>query len=284
MKKISFLSIFSLFLLFALISCSILPVKQPIPTKGNPYLEEEVAAQEIATHWAEQTQAADRVSPYIELSNGEQTFLAFWFKWNGETVFLPIEEFLISDSGLASCIIPEAHLVIGKPVVGATLDQGECNADTKALENAPPVIRIPNYFEDGIHSTTPNIIDTQGQPAHNLSEVVTFIIENDLTGSGDLVLSLYRTDGPKGEPLSETNPALTYRLPVEALQITFTKEQLDNFEYVYDITYTLRRSFTWKIPAGHEELKLVAGEENWFILFIDENGRKLEKIYLQIKY
>ena len=119
--------------------------------------------------------------------------------------------------------------------------------------------------------------------AENLTDVVTFIIENDLLGSGDLTLSIHRTDGPGGEPSGEVGIVPTYTLPMEALQMTFSSDQLNDFEIAGDVHYFLKRKFTWEIPAGYDELNFSSGEENWFLLKLDEGGMEPTKVYLQVK-
>jgi len=56
-----------------------------------------------------------------------------------------------------------------------------------------------------------------------------------------------------------------------------------HLEYVDDLIYAMEREFTWKIPSGYPELKLGPGDENWFVLTIDEVGGQLSKANIQIK-
>ena len=278
-------------LLFALPACGSTATAESHPTPENPFLEEELAAQAIATARAEKTQIASRVSPYVKVSNGEQRYLAFWFTWNDETVFLPLTEFLATDSELVSCRLDsDTELATGRLFSGLKIVQDECVPDEQAIENALPTIKIPGYFDDGIDTEDLNVIDLQGEYAENFADVATLIIENDLLGSGDLTLSIYRTNGPDGVPYGDEDTAPTYSLPIETLQITFTNDQLENFEGADDVVYALERMFTWEIPAGYSDLDLSTGDENWFILTIREmkvgNNREeeyLSNVYIQIK-
>ena len=291
MKKCILISILIIHLL-SLSACTSAETIKPAPTPENPYLEEELAAQAIATGSAKRTQSVPADLPYVEISNGKQKYLAFWFIWNDETVFLPIAESTMADSGLLSCQLDsEREIAIGKLFSGWEILQGECVVDEKAPENALPIIRIPGYFDDGIkidHNNKLdagdwNIIDLNGEYAGNFAEVVTLIIENDFFGSGDLIISLHRMDGPNGNLYESADTVPTYTLPVEMLQITFSSGQLANFEYVDDVVYALEREFTWNILAGTEELNLSPGDENWFVLKIEENGMPLSAAYIQIK-
>ena len=264
-------------------ACGSVEAVESDPTPET-FFEEELAAQDIATARAEKTQIASRILPYAEISDGEQTFLAFWFTWNDETVFLPIAESTMADSGLLSCRLdPEREIAIGTLFSGWEFLQDECVVDEDALENALPIIKIAGHFEDGIETEGWNVIDLHGEHAENFADVVTFIIENDLLGSGDLFISLYRTDGPNGDSYSAVDTVPTYTLPAEALEISFSSDQLGNFEYVDDVVYALEREFTWKIPAGFRELNLSPGDENWFVLRIDESGLPLSAATIQIK-
>jgi hypothetical protein len=163
--------------------------------------------------------------------------------------------------------------------------------DEKAPENAFPNIKIPGYFDDGIKidpinkldAVDWNVIDLNGEYAGNFAEIVTFIIENDLLGSGDLTISIHRTDSPNGDHYGDVGTVPTYTLPVEMLQITYSSDQLGTFEYVDDVVYDLEREFTWKIPEEYSDLNLSSGDDNWFVLKIDENGRSLSAAYIQIK-
>ena len=263
--------------------CTSAETIEPIPTPET-FLEEELAAQDIATARAEKTQIASRILPYAEISDGERTYLAFWFIWNDETVFLPIAESTMADSGLLSCQLDsERGIAIGTLFSGWEFLQDECVVDEDALENALPIIKIAGHFEDGIETEGWNVIDLHGEHAENFADVVTFIIENDLLGSGDLFISLYRTDGPNGDSYSAVDTVPTYTLPAEALEISFSSDQLGNFEYVDDVVYALEREFTWNIPAGTGELNLLPGDENWFVLRIDESGLPLSVAHIQIK-
>jgi len=290
MEKWILLSLFAI-LLLGLPACGTTPTLEQNPTPENPFLEEELAAQAIATASAKKTQAASEISPYAKIANEEKTYLAFWFTWNAETVFLPIAESRLTEINLPFCQLnSDTDLVIGKLFSGPNLVQGECVTDEKASENVFPIIRIPGHFDEGIKTENLNVIDLQGEHAENLSDVVTFIIENDLLGSGDLTLSIYRTDGPNGALFSDENTVPTYTLPAEALQITFSDDQLGEFEHADDVVYALERKFTWKIPNGYKELNLSPGDENWFFLRIMEkqagNHQEAEHLigaYIQVR-
>ena len=270
---------------------------EPTPTPRVISLEEDLAAEElaaeaIATASAQRTEIASRVSPYVEISAGNQKYLAFWFSWNDETVFLPIAESTMTDSGLLSCQLdPGTGLTIGKLFSGLEFVQDECVPDESAPQNALPTIKIPGYFDEGIklnesndaESRDWNIIDLNGEYAENFAEMFTFIVENDLLGSGDLTISIYRTDGPNDDQYGDASVVPTYTLPAEALQVTFSSDQLANYEYVDDVIFALERAFTWKIPTGFSNLNLSPGDENWFVLEINEDGREPSKAYIQIK-
>jgi len=271
-------------LLFMLPACVTVEATEPTITPVNPDLEEELAEHSIATAYAKKTQIASRVSPYVKLSDGEQRYLAFWFTWNDETVLLPLGEFIAPDSGLVICRLePGVRIVSGNLYTGLTLVDNKCVVDEKAAENAPALIKIPRYFENGIETQGLNIIDLNGGYAENLADIVTIIVKNDLLGSGNLTLSIHRTDGPKGEPYSDVSMVPTYTLPVEALQVPFPTDQLGNFEYAEDVVYALEREFTWEIPEGYSDLNLSPGDENWFVLNINEKGREPDVAYIQVK-
>ena len=291
-------------LLITLSACMRIEATETVPTPKvlspeEELAEEELGAQVIATAYAKQTQIASRISPYVKLSDGEKRYLAFWFLWNDETVFLPLNEILSTDPELVTCQLDrDTVLAIGKLISGSKLVDDKCVPDEKALENAVPIIRIPRYFEDGlqiIQSDEPdaadwNIIGLNGEYAENLADIVTFVIENDLFGSGDLTLSLYRTGGPNGAQSGDTLVVPTYVLPDEVLQMTFSSDQLGNFEAAEDIVFTLERVFTWKIPAGFSILDLSSGDENWFVLRVREmkaGDNQIEEYmgsaYIQIK-
>ena len=284
MKKWTLLSIVVIILL-ALPSC--IPA-ETTKTPEKPSLEEEMteeerAAESIATTKAEKTQSASTVSNYAEISDDEQAYLAFWFTWNDETVFLPIAKGKITGMSLAACqSSPNTTLAIGKLFSGQKISGDECVPDEQAPDNAMPVIKIPGYFEDGVKADELNIIDLHGDYAESFSDIVTFIIENDLLGSGDLTISLHRTDGFNGSSFSDEENMPIYTLPAEALQVTFSSEQLANLEYADDVVYALERAFTWKIPAGNSYLVLSPGDDNWFVLEINESGREPTKTFIQI--
>jgi hypothetical protein len=291
MKNWTLFSISAILLLFALPACVLIETHEPDPTPET-FLEEELAAQAIATAKAEKTQTASRVSPYVEISADNQKYLAFWFPWNDETVFLPIAESTMTDSDLLSCRLdPGTELAIGKLFSGLEIVQDECVPDAPAAQNTLPIIKIPGYFDEGINlgesndaeSRDWNIIDLKGEYAENFAQVVTFIVENDLLGSGDLIISIYRMDGPNDDKYGDTSVVPTYILPAQALQVSFSSDQLENFEYVDDVLYALEHAFTWKIPAGFSVLNLSPGDDNWFVLNINESGRELSKAYIQIK-
>lgn len=283
MRKWNLVSIFAGLLLLTLPACA--PVEQT-PTPRIISLEEEVAEEErayeaIATAKAEKTQVASRVSPYVEISNDEQRYLAFWFMWNDETVFLPLNEVKSAELGLIFCQLDsEDEIVAGQVLSGPKLVNGKCLWDEKTPENAFPVIRIHRYFYDGIeidYGNSPNdiiwnTINLKGEYAENFADVVTIIAENDLFGSGDLTLSLYKAEGPNGKQSGETHVVPSYLLPAEALQVTFKSDQLTNFEYVDDAVSALERAFTWKVPTGFDVLGLSPGDENWFVLKIRETN------------
>jgi hypothetical protein len=259
----------------------------PAPTKmslEDEYAEEERAAESIATARAEETQVtAIRVSPYVEVSNQESNFLAFWFPWNNEHVLLPINEIRASDLDLVICQLDsDTEISSGILISGVKVSKEACILDEQARENASPIIEIPAYFDDGLSTEEINVIDLSGEYAENLADLLTLVIKNDLLGSGDLTLSLYPVDGPSGGYADDPD-AITYTLPAEALQVVFTDEQMENFEYLDELVYALEGRFTWKIPPGYENLDLSTGDENWFVLAIRENGRQLDKAYLQIK-
>lgn len=278
-------------LLFVLPTCLSTAAVEPDPTPENPYLEEELAAKAIATAKAEKTQIASRVSPYAEISNEELTYLAFWFTWSDETVFLPIAESVMVNSGLASCQLePGTKIAIGEVFSGPKFEQSKCVDDEKAPENAFPIIRIPGYFDEGIEIGSLNVIDLQGGYAENLSDVVTVIIENDLLGSDDVTLSIHRTDGLGSNPYEDEDAIPTYTLPAEVLQITFSDDHLGEFEHADDVVYALEREFTWKVPAGYSDLNLSLGDENWFFLEIKEmqggnhqDTEHLSGAYIQVR-
>ena len=283
MNKWVFCSIFAI-LFLALPACLSIERSESESTPVNPYLEEEIAVQVIATTRAEKTQAASGVSPYAEISNGKKTFLSFWIVWNDETVFLPVAESVMSGSGLLFCQLnSETQPAIGTLLSGYEIMEGKCLPAEKDLANALPIIKIPEYFEKGIETEVLNVIDLNGEFAHNFADIVTLIIQNDMLGSGDLTLSIHRIDGPNGEPSVEENAVPTYTLSTETLQKTFSREQVENFEGADDVVYALEQAFTWKIPAGYSELDLLPGDENWFVLLIDERNREPGKAYFQVR-
>ena len=282
-------------LLLTVAACGSVDAVESDLTPDNAYLEEELAAEAISTTSAKKTQTPSTDLPYVEISNGKQTYLAFWFTWNDETVFLPIAESSLADSGLLSCQLgSKTDLAIGELFSGWEFFQDDCVVDEKASENALPVIRILGYFDDGIkldHSDELdagdwNIIDLNGEYAESFTDVATFIVENDLLGSGDLTISIYRTDGPNGDPYGDESVIPTYSLLAETLQISFSTDQLGTFEYVDDVLYALEREFTWKIPAGFRDLNLSPGDDNWFFLKIREMkaGNNQEEEYLVEAY
>lgn len=298
MKKWTLFSVFVL--LFVLPACMPAETIEPRPTPRTISLEEdlvaeELAAEAIATAITEKTQIASRVSPYVELSDDEQTFLAFWFKWNDETVFLPVAKGKIIIDNLPSCKLDsKTEIAIGELYSGLEFVQDQCVLAEKAPKNALPIIKIPGYFDNGLnldHNSEAeakdwNIIDLNGAYAENFVEIVTIVVENDLLGSGDLTISIYRTDGSTGDQSSDSYVIPTYMLTAESLQITFSNDQLENFEYVDDVVYALERAFTWKIPEGFSVLDLSPGDENWFVLRIRETkaGNALEEEYLRSAY
>ncbi len=111
-----------------------------------------------------------------------------------------------------------------------------------------------------------------------------------MLGSGDLTISIYRTDGPNGDHIGDVSVVPTYSLPAETLQISFSIDQLENFEYVDDVLYALERQFTWEIPEGFINLNLSPGDDNWFVLEIremkagnDQDEEYLSEATIQIK-
>ena len=284
-----FLSTVVLLSIFTLTACASVEMTETViaPTKmslEDELAEEERAAEFIATKRAEKTQAASRVSPYVRVSNGRSSYLALWFSWDNEHVLLPINEFYAPDLDLVTCQLDSVTRISpGVLIPGVRVSKSECVSDTGALENAPPVIKIPGYFNDGLNTEEINVIDLNGEYAGNLADVLSIVIKNDLLGSGDLTMSLYPADGPNGDYNDDPDAAPTYTLPAEALQVTFTEEQIANFEYAEDPVYALERKFTWEIPPGVEALNLSAGDENWFVLVISENGRQPDRAYFQIK-
>ncbi len=283
-----FLRTIVLLSLFTLPACEPVEIGEIISTPTKMSLEEELAEEEraaefIATARAEKTLAASWVSPYVEISNEGQSYLAFWFPWNDEHVLLPINEIHATDLDLLICQLDsEPDISAGVLIPGMKVSENDCVLDKGALKNAPPIIEIPGYFNDGLNTEEVNIIDQNGEYAENLADILTFVIKNDLLGSGDLTLNLYPVDGPNGE-YRDDSETITYTLPAQALQVTFTDEQIANFEYVEDAIYALGRKFTWQIPPGHEDLDLSVGDENWFVLVITESGQESMIVYIQIK-
>jgi hypothetical protein len=283
-------------ILLSLPACYPVKTVEPTPIRRvlsheEEYAAEELAAEIIATASAKKTQTASITSPYIEISNERKNYLAFWFTWNDETVFLPLAESTMADSDLLSCQLnSETRIAIGELISGWKFVQDKCLVDETAPQNASPIVRIPGYFDYGIkfdgnddaETRIWNIIDLNGEYVENFADIVTFVIENDLLGSSDLTLNLHRTDGPNGEPSDSTHVIPSYYLPAEALQISFSNDQLGNFEYVDDMLYALKREFTWKIPVGISDLYLSPGDENWFVLRINENEEMSGSAYIQI--
>ena len=276
-------------LLLVLSSCKPVTIES---TPDQSYLEEELAAEAFATASSKEVQIAAKDLPYAEISRDDQTYLAFWFIWNEETVFFPVAQNKSEDSSFLTCQTgPDPEIEIGKLFSGYKFVQDECGVDDKAQENAPPIIKIPGYFDDGIKfyddnvlaGADWNVIDLNGEYAENLADAIIFVIKNDLTGSGDLVISIYRKDGPSGDLSNDVDNPPIYTLPAEKLEIFFPDDQLADLEYVDDLIYAMEREFTWKIPSGYPELKLGSGDENWFVLTIDEVGGQLSKANIQIK-
>ncbi|MBC8334400.1 MAG: hypothetical protein ISR59_12250 [Anaerolineales bacterium] len=276
-------------LLLVLSSCKPVTIES---TPDQSYLEEELAAEAFATASSKEVQIAAKDLPYAEISRDGQAYLAFWFIWNEETVFIPVAHNKSEDIRFIICQVgPDPEIEIGKLFSGYKFIQDECVDDDKTLENASPIIKIPGYFDDGImiydgnelDGADWNVIDLNGEYAENLADAINFVIKNDLTGSGDLVISIYRKDGPSGDLYSDDDNPPTFTLPVERLQISFTKDLLADLEYVDDLLYALEREFTWNISAGYPELKLGPGDENWFVLTIDEVGGQFSKANIQIK-
>jgi hypothetical protein len=284
-----FLSIVALLVLFTLTACARAEIPKTVSTPTKRSLEEELAEEEraaeyIATKRAEKTQVASRVPPYVRVSNGEGSYLAFRFSWGDEHVLLPINEFYAPDLDLVTCQLDSgSEISPGILISGVNVSKNECVPDNGALENAVPVIKIPGYFNEGLNTEEINVIDLNGEYAENLADVLTFVIKNDLLGSGDLTVSLYPTDGPNGDYNDDPDSALTYTLPADTLQVSFTEEQMANFEYAEDPVYALEKKFTWKIPPGYETLNLSAGNENWFVLVFSENGSVPTNVYIHIK-
>lgn len=290
MKKQN-LFLLSVFLFLSLPACVPVEMTEPTATHIDSELEEELAEQAVATAYAKKTQLASRVSPYVKLSNGKQRYLAFWFTWNGETVLLPLDEFIAPESGLITCRLESGtEIVSGRLYTGLMLEDDKCLKDEQAAENAIPLIKIPQYFKDGIDTQNLNVINLNGRYAEKLADILTIVVENDLLGSGDLTLSIHRTDGPNGIPFGEVSTVPSYTLPEESLQVSFLTDQVGNFEDGRDVVYELEREFTWKIPDGLSDLNLAPGDENWFVLTIREMkaGKNLEeeyqsRAYIQVK-
>jgi len=257
-----------------------------IPTKislDEDLAEEERAEEFIATKSAEKTQATSRVSSYVKVSNGERTYLAFWFPWNDEHVLLPLNEIHSPGLDLVTCQLnSDTEISSGILISGVKVSKEECVLDEGAQENAPPIVEIPGYFDGGLSTEEVNVIDLNGEYAGNLADIITFVIKNDLVDSGDLTLSLQRTDGPNGSYNGDPD-AISYTLPAEALQVIFTDADIADFESAEDPVFALERKFSWEIPQGIAALNLSAGDENWFVLVIREDGREPDKVYLQIK-
>ena len=116
--------------------------------------------------------------------------------------------------------------------------------------------------------------------------MLSIIVENDLLGSSDLTLSLHRVDGPNDEQSDDAHVIPSYTLSAEALHVTFSSNQIENFEYVDDVVYALERAFTWEIPAGFRDLNLSPGDDNWFVLGIREMkaGNNQDEEYLGEAY
>jgi len=283
------ISTIALSILMLLTACA---PESSAPTPDTSYLEEELAAEAFATASSKNVQTVTKDLSYAEIARDDQTYLAFWFMWNGETAFLPIAQSTSNDLDILSCMVdPNVEIAIGKVFSGLEFIEDECVVDVIATENLPPTIIIPRYFEDGIkiYDNTEldladwNVIDLNGEFAENFADVIKVIVKNDLIGSGDLVISIYRKDGPNGDLFSDANVIPTYTLPAEKLQIHFTADKLANLEYVDDVIYALEREFTWQIPAGYPELNLFPGDENWFVLKIEEVGRQPSEALIQIK-
>ena len=293
MKKL-FLTSTLIAILIVFLSCTAIETSEPVPTPDT-YIEEELAAQAIAMAKAEKTQRASREVFYAKISDGDQTYLAFWFAWNTETILLPLAILRSSDSRLITCQVePATRIAIGELVTGMKLTQGECVTDDNAPENAIPIIKIPGHFEEGIKINSINnigekpwnIINLHGKYAQNLSTAISFVVKNDFSGSGDLSLSLHRASGPGGDYDRQAATAPTYTLSTEALQVVFSNDQLDFFEQSEDVVYELEKEFAWKIPTGSEELELSQGDQNWFVLQIREtkSSNKQEEEYLAEAY
>ncbi|MEW5829901.1 MAG: hypothetical protein AB1846_13495 [Chloroflexota bacterium] len=258
-------------LFFASPACAPSATSQPSPTPDT-YLAEELAYQAIATAKAKKTEIASRDLHYAGLSGGNRTTLAFWFEWNGETLLLPLSGINAANTDLVVCRMEsDAGMVIGRLVPGFEIEQGLCAADEAAAGNALPLVKIPGYFEDGIETVPDgrNVIDLDGEFAGNLAEVITFVVQNDLLGSGDLTLTLRRAACLEGQANALEADA-AYFLPAGKLQLTFPDDRLENFEYVEDAVHALEREFTWSLPEGLEGLDLSAGDDNWFLLRIVE--------------
>jgi hypothetical protein len=93
----------AIILLITVTACRSVEAIESDPTADNSYLEKELVAKAIASASAKSTQSNSTDLSIVEISNGEQPYLAFWFAWNDETVFLPIAENTMADSGLLSC-------------------------------------------------------------------------------------------------------------------------------------------------------------------------------------
>jgi len=283
-----FLSTIALLSFFTLTACARAEMTKTVTTPTKMSIEEELAEEEraaefIATKRAEKTQAASRVSPYVRVSNERSSYLALWFSWGDEHVLLPINELHAPDLELVTCQLDsDTEISPGVLIPGVYVSKSECLSDNGALENAVPVIKIPGYFNDGLNTEEVNIIDLNGEVAGNLADVLSLVIKNDLLGSGDLTVSLHPAEGPNGDYNEDPDAAPAYTLTAEGLQVTFTKEQIENFEYAEDAVYALEREFTWKLPPGVETLNLSAGDENWFVLVISETGSEQSHVIIRI--
>ena len=110
-------------------------------TPDLSYLEEELAAAAITTASSKEVETIMTDLPYSEISWDSQTYLAFWFIWNEETLFLPIAQSKSDDINFLSCQADSGmEIEIGKIFSGLKFVQNECVLDKKIMENKASII------------------------------------------------------------------------------------------------------------------------------------------------